>query len=463
MSRGAGQRGNEGKKPSRRPHSFPLLRSASDFPRENQPYYHTFPNSSTSQLPDARPPDYEDEINQFKIPPSRFKISPREEEGRELLPGYTCSLKADSVFSMKTELVTPFDRCEDRLWSKVFVRLEGTMLNIHRLRTPHIFSKSAQNLEGTPDMPAGASAGSLLRSYTLQHAEVGMAADYRKVTQIPFAGLLRLVRLGEVADTRMLKRDFVIRVRAESEQFLLSCETIDTFLFWLESLGAAIDLAPPLDERSLPRYQTIPRRRRRRPRELLQEQQRIIRERFPNLLEENETVRTAALAPTATRPDSDSDIITPVETSNSIYEDSTLPNRHRPSLTVRRNSTSADSTSSDVDLTEIQETPQPTPEAPVLSSSASTSSSENDEDSKWRPCHVRNPEAEIRRRKRCQRVLTANEPRLSDVLVKDGKRWRIDYAHLKLVAWQVELPAYEGKADQITTAWRRRGLPEQGF
>ena len=359
MSRATSQ-GKEGTKPSHRPHSFPLIRSASDFPRNNQPYYHTFPNSSTSQLPESSPPDYEDEISPFHIPPSRFKVLPREEEGRELLPGYTCSLQADSVFSMKTELITPFDRCEDRLWSKVFVRLEGTMLNIHRLKTPHLFSKAPQSLEGTRDMPAGASAGSLLRSYTLQHAEVGIAADYRKITQVPFAGLLRLMRLGELADTRMLKRNYVIRVRAESEQFLLSCETVDTFLFWLESLGAAIDLAPPLDERSLPRYQTIPRRRRRRPREVLQEQERIIREQFPNLMGEGETTGSPRGTSDTPRPELDVDTITPVETSDSTNEDSTVPMiRHRPSLTVRRHSTGADSISSDVDLSDIREPSNP--------------------------------------------------------------------------------------------------------
>ena len=51
----------------------------------------------------------------------------------------------------------------------------------------------------------------------------------------------------------------MIRVRAESDQFLLACVELQTFVKWLECLFAAIDVTAPLDDRDFPRDMSIPR------------------------------------------------------------------------------------------------------------------------------------------------------------------------------------------------------------
>lgn len=51
----------------------------------------------------------------------------------------------------------------------------------------------------------------------------------------------------------------MIRVRAETDQFLLSCVELGTFCKWLEGLFAAIDVAAPIDDRDFPRDMSIPR------------------------------------------------------------------------------------------------------------------------------------------------------------------------------------------------------------
>ncbi|KAI9750751.1 MAG: hypothetical protein M4579_006323 [Chaenotheca gracillima] len=246
-----------------RPVAHPLRRPISEFHPSAPGYFNTFPNSSSSDVDVPPPPTYDKAILNEKLPAARFRIFPREEEGRECLPEYSCSLNIESMFFRKMELDSPFDRCYDRAWHKVFVVLEGTMLSIHKVKTPGFFSKTSYTDVGTQDRPAGTSAGKKLRSYTLQHAEFGIAADYAK-------------------------RHFVIRIRVETDQFLLSCATVETFLTWLECLGAAIDLSPPLDERSLPRYQTIPRRRRRHRAEVRREQEEIINQYYPHMMTNGE-------------------------------------------------------------------------------------------------------------------------------------------------------------------------------
>lgn len=51
----------------------------------------------------------------------------------------------------------------------------------------------------------------------------------------------------------------MIRVRAETDQFLLSCIELPNFVRWLDVLFAAINISPALDEREFPRDQSIPR------------------------------------------------------------------------------------------------------------------------------------------------------------------------------------------------------------
>lgn len=75
---------------------------------------------------------------------------------------------------MKMEKSSPFDRSDNRTWNMVFVELRGTMMNVHRVRIPISFNM------GTRDRPVEPRPAELIRSYTLQHAEVGVAADYTK-------------------------------------------------------------------------------------------------------------------------------------------------------------------------------------------------------------------------------------------------------------------------------------------
>ncbi len=106
--------------------------------------------------------------------PGRIRVSPREEEGREPLPDYSCSITAEGPFDCKLEMITPFDRSEARSWIPVYAVLRGTALDLHETKRSLQFSASGR------DRPAEIRAGALIRSYTLQYAEVGIAADYHK-------------------------------------------------------------------------------------------------------------------------------------------------------------------------------------------------------------------------------------------------------------------------------------------
>ncbi|KZV72763.1 hypothetical protein PENSPDRAFT_649523 [Peniophora sp. CONT] len=82
--------------------------------------------------------------------------------------------------------------------------------------------------------------GTLVREYTLQNAESGLASDY-------------------------VKRRNVIRLRMEGEQFLVQASDVGSVVDWIEGFQAAANVSLDLDERPMPRGPLFPRRRRRRP------------------------------------------------------------------------------------------------------------------------------------------------------------------------------------------------------
>lgn len=158
---------------------------------------------------------------------ARFPVTPRAEEGKEKLPSYSAAVQKSAILPQKMELLAPSTRSPDRRWKYVQVVLDSTMLSIYSLgQQPSIFHRNV----------VLARDGELLKCYTLQHAEIGLATDYPK-------------------------RPFSLRIRAESDQFLLCCGDGVVVQEWLEALQAGANLSLPLDDRMLPTFRTLPRGR----------------------------------------------------------------------------------------------------------------------------------------------------------------------------------------------------------
>ncbi|KAG8979828.1 hypothetical protein FRB90_007897, partial [Tulasnella sp. 427] len=99
-------------------------------------------------------------------------------------------------------------------------------------------SQSAHRSTGSQIL-ASIQTNTVLRQYTLQGAETGLASDYHK-------------------------RKNVIRVRAEGEQFLIQADNVFMAIDWIETFQAGANVSLDLDERHMPKVPALPRRRRRR-------------------------------------------------------------------------------------------------------------------------------------------------------------------------------------------------------
>ncbi|KAF5103303.1 hypothetical protein D0Z03_000239 [Geotrichum reessii] len=197
----------------------------------------------------------------------RYAVYARPEEGQEKLPGYSPTVYREGLMCRKLELSTPYITSAQRSWQLVYVQLNNTQLNIYSVSPasslkPSSVSTSSSNLKkklsnlsGYDDIPTvtqprlnphslpGTLLGSLridslVRSYTLQYAEAGVATDYSK-------------------------RPNVLRMRAEGEQFLLENASQEDLIAWSNTIQTGIDVALPIEDRALPRCRMIPRRRRR--------------------------------------------------------------------------------------------------------------------------------------------------------------------------------------------------------
>lgn len=234
----------------------------------------------------AEPPGYSIIHNRPEGPQI---ILPREEEGREKLPTYCCGVHIEGYLPRKMEFSAPGVQARDRSWKRQYFVLHGTSLRVYKndlsvdrhaangtwgeMKGVHVHLEpmnedgsngsgsgsgiglGAAAREAISHTPLGAhrhdasknkeattnfdSKNGLIRNYTLQGAESGLAADY-------------------------LKRRHVVRVRAEGEQFLLQTRSDRHVVDWIEALQAATNVSVDLEKRPMPKFITLPRRRRRR-------------------------------------------------------------------------------------------------------------------------------------------------------------------------------------------------------
>ena len=197
-------------------------------------------------------------------------------------------------------------------------------------------------------------------------------------------------------------------------------------MLWLQSLFAAIDLAPPLDDRQIPRDLSIPRPRRRRAARttatnmernaaLVAEQQEILRTQYPRLAatipedegtgenEDDADIPSEESAPVRSSPNTSASEAIPTPTTG-ISGSTALISRAR----AARNLVSA-------------QTPNPSIEP---------------ETGKWQPHHQWTPLYDMQYAKRCMAVLTSRSPRKSNFVIMKGKQWIVDWATGRLTRWE---------------------------
>jgi len=133
----------------------------------------------------AKPPSYESALKAVLAAQRRAAAEETVSSGRyppaDVLPKYSCDVHIEGVFMRKMELEDTIKRAEVRNWQMVYVELHGTAFNIYNVKKERgWWSTKHDGPDISPDNPPWVKKSSLERSYSLLHADAGIAADYRK-------------------------------------------------------------------------------------------------------------------------------------------------------------------------------------------------------------------------------------------------------------------------------------------
>jgi hypothetical protein len=315
--------------------------------------------------------------------------------------------------------------------------IRGTMINFYRIK------------DGRPTQ--------LLWTYTLQHAEVGLATDIEHTILIPLSRFARLI--PSAARRRAWLKDpdlfdavpqTIIRLRAEIDQLLIADSDEDEVFALVHTIGAAIDISQPIDDRSIPRPCTVPRRRRRQRTSaqadqditdpaMIAEQERLIRTMYPGLaaaaveLPIPELIVPSPLA-SPIREEEEFDLAMIREDIPDPTATTTSPPTVRPTANRSTTATTIGSTFSDL---MVFETP---------------STNFDSETNKWHPPQLRSAQQIQRYIRRCMPILHADAPRASEICMYLGHRVRINSRMEMTGEWKLRPPSYKAHNFSIATS-----------
>lgn len=192
----------------------------------------------------------------------------------------------------------------------------------------------------------------------------------------------------------------MIRIRAETDQFLLSCVELETFVTWLNGLLAALDVAPPLEDRDFPRDQSITR----------MERMYWLRGQSPSGANYHRIL-------------GEQQVLEEMENVNATPGD--------PSDLISQGDIAGDGTSTRRDTV-----------MPQLSTTSQQNESIDPETGKWSPRHGWSVTDDYLYAKLCYSNLLFKSPRKSNYVISKGKQWYVDWATGRMV--RVLPPAYGG-------------------
>ncbi|ONH68761.1 hypothetical protein BON22_1353 [Cyberlindnera fabianii] len=198
-----------------------------------------------------RPPPYSQVKSSRKI---TFPVYERPEDS--VLPNYTPAVYMTALVLRKVEWLSPYEASPVRGWKNVIMEINSTQLNFYSIDSVPVVgkvkkSKTKKHFDFTPlehdiilesvrqNPSKFLTPATLVKSYSLQHAKVGLPIDYKK-------------------------RNSCLRLRCETEQFLIQFSTLEDLIKWANYLSIGINVSLDLEVREMPSDRIVPRRRRNR-------------------------------------------------------------------------------------------------------------------------------------------------------------------------------------------------------
>ncbi|SCU85471.1 LADA_0D07690g1_1 [Lachancea dasiensis] len=226
----------------------------------------------------VRPPGYK-----ATNPNRRVAYPVYDVEEPNLLPPYSSTVDEITLVSMKMEWLNPYTPSPSRGWKNFVMEINSTQLNFYHI-DPSL-TKSIRNYWNGKAHFAGDNIDPILE-YDSHHSifnSLGSKSTYQfnRADQESLTSKIKKEKSKLLASSKLFRsyslqfakfgiptdynrKTFVLRMRCETEQFLLSFSHVDDMIMWSVHLSIGIGVSLDLDFREFPSYRTVPRRRRRR-------------------------------------------------------------------------------------------------------------------------------------------------------------------------------------------------------
>lgn len=239
----------------------------------------------------SHPPNYDDinPVRNIRLP---IYENTMPVDKNEKPPEYTPTINKIIIVSFKLERVSPYEPSTSRLWKDYIMEINSTQLNFYlindtiadkiktlrnnksdRFLNNHANTNNKDSYILSPKIKKSSAFLSKLskESYTFDLNE----NEQEKICSYIYENRSKYLLPSNIFKTYSLqyakygipidyhKKPFVLRLRCESEQFLINFNNIDDMIMWSVYLSIGISVSLDLEVRELPNYRVVPRRRRR--------------------------------------------------------------------------------------------------------------------------------------------------------------------------------------------------------
>lgn len=170
------------------------------------------------------PPAYHSVYERAGFGPNQI-VFPREEEGKEGLPDYTCAIHIEGYMPRKMEFTAPSVQAKDRAWKRQYVVLHGTSIKFYKydLKT-HPIAGEEDWADASPEM-AGRDGPPPLHFHAGEYGVDGTAASSKFPTSmhdVRAKAKSRIVQATTASDTNVLLRHYSLQNAEVSLNFSLA-------------------------------------------------------------------------------------------------------------------------------------------------------------------------------------------------------------------------------------------------
>ena len=195
-------------------------------------------------------------------------------------PIYSPTIEKFTIVSIKSEYLSPYEPSNSKIWKNFIMEINSTQLNFYYIDSSltHRIKNYSSGCESIGNGLYHLDNSTKAKFFNFNHKAT---YNFNKYDQEHICYQIQRYKKNFICQERLYKsfslqfakfgipidynkKTFVLRMRCESEQFLINFAHVDDMINWTTYLSMGISVSLDLELREMPDYRIVPRRRRRR-------------------------------------------------------------------------------------------------------------------------------------------------------------------------------------------------------